>query len=106
MKKYTDVFFILEVQKFYQKHRRIPKVRDFRWGSTALRRFGSWSTFLKEAKLLSTDDDDVEDYQKRKKNILWKEILSITFHQGWDSEEKKLNRVKQLRKEIDEINKQ
>ena len=105
MKKYTDAFFIQEAQLFYQEYERVPKVRDFRWGSTALRRFGSWSIFLSAAKLVSTDEE-IDDYQKKKKDILWEELLSITFHQGWDKKEKKLNRVKQLRKEIDEMTKQ
>lgn len=104
MKKYTNEFFTQQAQSFYKEHQRLPKTRDFSWGSTALRRFGSWNYFLLAAELISPSQE-LDEQLKRKKEKLWTELLQITYLEGWYENEGNTRRVSQLREEIDKINK-
>lgn len=103
MKRYTDAFFIHQVQSFYKEHHRLPKTRDFSWGSTALRRFGSWGELLDAAELMPRNPAN-NDTLKRKKDQLRTELLHLTYNEGWHNDAAKVQQVNWLRKQIDKIN--
>lgn len=47
--RYSKAFFIQEVQQFYRRHHEIPTSNEFSWSGTAIQRFGSWNTLIREA---------------------------------------------------------
>ncbi|MGM0125804.1 hypothetical protein IGI37_003205 [Enterococcus sp. AZ194] len=48
-KQYNETFFIEAVQLFEKTHGEPPTAKQFRWSSTAIRRFGTWNRLIEQA---------------------------------------------------------